>query len=108
MLAGDLAALETMLSENLAYTHSTGAKDGKQSYLQKLSSGTLRYESLEFLAPEVRILGPAGLVTATMRATVVQGGNRRQGASSYVAVWGSTGTQWTLQLVQATPLQVVT
>ena len=104
MLDGKLAVLADLLSDTLAYTHSMGVQDSKQSYLQQLSSGALRYEALEFVAPVIRVLGPVALVSAVMKATVQRGGSRRDVASSYLAVWENTPAGWKLQAVQATPL----
>ncbi|MCZ8256877.1 MAG: nuclear transport factor 2 family protein [Polaromonas sp.] len=104
MLAADVALLGTLLSDTLSYTHSTGVTDSKQSYLELLASGSLRYEALEFAAPHARLLGTAGLVSAVMRATVRKGDVRRDIASSYLAVWEHTTAGWVLQAVQATAL----
>jgi len=104
MLAADVATLGTLLSDALAYTHSTGVTDSKQSYLQLLASGALRYETLDFAEPRARLVGTAGLVSAVMYATVRKGELRRDIASSYLAVWEHTAAGWVLQAVQATAL----
>lgn len=104
MLAADTAVLDTLLSDALVYTHATGVTDSKAGYLQSLAGGALRYESLEFVAPQVRLVGTAGLVSAVMRATVRKGDVRRDIASSYLAVWEHTASGWVLQAVQATAL----
>lgn len=104
MVAGKLLTLADLLSDTLAYTHSTGLQDSKQSYLEQLSSGALRYEALEFVAPVIRVLGPVALVSAVMKATVQRGGSRRDVASNYLAVWENTPAGWKLQALQATPL----
>ncbi|WP_411884789.1 nuclear transport factor 2 family protein [Polaromonas sp. YR568] len=106
MLAADTAALDTLLSDALAYTHSTGVTDSKASYLRLLANGALRYEALEFAAPQARLLGAGttGLVSAVMRATILKGEVRRDIASSYLAVWEHTASGWVLQAVQATAL----
>jgi len=104
MLAGDVGVLGALLSNTLAYTHSTGVTDGKLSYLESLAGGALRYETLAFVAPQARLMGTAGLVSAVMRATIVKGDIRRDIASSYLAVWEHTALGWVLQAVQATAL----
>ena len=106
MLAADTAVLDTLLSDALVYTHSTGVTDSKAGYLQSLAGGALRYESLEFVAPQVRLVGTAGLVSAVMRATLRKGDVRRDIASAYLAVWEHTASGWVLQAVQATALPV--
>jgi hypothetical protein len=108
MLAADVAVLGALLSDTLAYTHSTGVTDSKQSYLQLLASGALRYETLEFASPQVKLIGPAGLVSAVMYATVRKGELQRDIASSYLAVWEHTAAGWVLQAVQATALPAKT
>ena len=108
MLAADTAALDALLSDALAYTHSTGVTDSKAGYLQLLANGALRYEALAFAAPQARLLGTAGLVSAVMRATILKGDVRREIASSYLAVWEHTASGWVLQAVQATALPAKT
>lgn len=110
MLAADTAALDALLSDALAYTHSTGVTDSKASYLRLLANGALRYEALEFAAPQARLLGAGttGLVSAVMRATILKGEVRRDIASSYLAVWEHTASGWVLQAVQATALPAKT
>lgn len=108
MLAADVGVLGALLSNTLAYTHSTGVTDSKASYLQLLAGGALRYEVLEFVAPQVRLVGTAGLVSAVMRATALKGEVRRDIASSYLAVWEHTASGWVLQAVQATALPAKT
>lgn len=104
MLAGDVGVLGALLSDTLAYTHSTGVTDSKLSYLESLAGGALRYETLAFVAPQARLMGTAGLVSAVMRATIVKSDLRRDIASSYLAVWEHTALGWVLEAVQATAL----
>ncbi len=106
MLAGDTQALGDLLSDALLYVHSTGLKDSKQSYLEKLESGALRYESLAFAGPVATVLDGTGLVRAVMRATVLRSTVPCEVASSYLAVWRHTPAGWRLEAVQATPLPV--
>ncbi|MDB5930297.1 MAG: nuclear transport factor 2 family protein [Polaromonas sp.] len=104
MLAGDTQALGELLSESLVYRHSTGLKDSRQSYLEKLASGALRYQSLTFMAPVATLIGTAGMVAAEMHATVQRGELRQGIASTYLAVWQHTPDGWKLLAVQATAL----
>ena len=104
MLQGDTETLGELLSERLVYTHSGGAKDSRQSYLQKLTSGALRYDMLEFLAPHARLIGPVGLVAASMKASVSGTGGERKINSTYLAVWAYEDSGWKLEFIQSTPL----
>lgn len=103
MLAADAPRLAAMLSESLVYVHSTGVRDGRDQYLERLVSGALRYETLEFTAPHYRLLGSVGLVHAGMRATVLRNDGRHAVASSTLAVWQHADAGWQLQALHASP-----
>lgn len=108
MLANDAAALGALLSDALIYTHSSGGKDSRQSYLQKLISGALHYERVGFEQPTARVIGTVGLVMATMRASISSHtGIRREVNSNYLAVWEHGASGWMLQLIQGTPVPAV-
>ena len=104
MLANDSVALGNMLADALCYVHSSGGKDTRQSYVHKLSNGTLQYKTCEFLTPEFQLIGNVGLVTARMVANVVSSGNHREVANTYLAVWEHDGAAWKLLCLQSTPL----
>ena len=67
MLGGDIAALEALLSDGLVYVHSTGGRDTKTTYLNKLASGSLKYLSLSFEDLQVHGAGPVQVVTGRSR-----------------------------------------
>jgi hypothetical protein len=113
MQTNDGEALGALLSDTLIYQHSSGARDTRQSYLDRMASGSLRYEKVEFLAPEFRLVGGGGcvgLVHGRMLATVVRDGTPREIANSYVAVWElgdnddrvAHGSGWKLVALQGT------
>jgi hypothetical protein len=104
MLANDSVALGNMLADALCYVHSSGGKDTRQSYVHKLSNGTLQYKTCEFLTPAFQLIGNVGLVTARMVANVVSSGNHREVANTYLAVWEHDGAAWKLLYLQGTPL----
>src|SRR5262245_64705019 len=47
MTAGDRAAIERLLADDLTYVHSNGTVDDKASLLEALSSGKLRYLEID-------------------------------------------------------------
>lgn len=105
MLAADIKTLDGMLGVQLAYVHSSGGTDSKQSYLQKLGDGDVRYDTLEFVSPSARIIGTVGLVSGVMRAAVSsRNGSKRQVFSNYLAVWEHGASGWSLQALQSTAL----
>lgn len=105
LLAADLPALDGLLAEDLLYVHSTGVCDHKDSYLGKLSSGSLKYLELSFRDLHVQALQQAVIVSGRMSAVVSKEGERKSVASLFMTVWscGVDGT-WRLHAHQGTPL----
>jgi len=51
-----------ILSKELVYTHSTGLVEDKGQYLQALTSGKQRYDSIEYDAPAIQTYGSTAVV----------------------------------------------
>ena len=105
LLAGDGPALQDLLAASLVYVHSTGLCDGKDSYLHKIDSGSLKYLSLNFSDLQVQILPQAAVVHGRMQAQISKDGQVKNVASLFMTVWncGADGV-WRLQAHQGTPL----
>jgi hypothetical protein len=97
MLGGDIAALDGLLSEGLIYVHSTGGRDTKTTYLDKLASGSLKYLTLSFEDLQVHGAGPVQVVTGRMSAEVSIQGQSKAIRSLFLTVWmpesGADGQQ---------------
>ncbi len=107
LLAGDLSALQGLLADELVYVHSTGACDRKDSYLAKLSGGSLKYLELNFSELQVQLLQQAAVVSGRMAAVVSKDGQRKNVASLFMTVWGcSADGAWRLHAHQGTPVPV--
>ena len=105
LLAGDLPALQGLLADPLVYVHSTGACDRKDSYLAKLSGGSLKYLALDFSDLQVQVLRQAAVVTGRMAAAVSKDGQQKNVASLFMTVWACTADgRWQLHAHQGTPL----
>jgi ketosteroid isomerase-like protein len=89
MLGGDIPALDRLLSEALVYVHSTGGRDTKTTYLDKLASGSLKYLSLSFEDMQVHGAGPVQVVTGRMSAEVSIQGKSKAIRSLFLTVWMS-------------------
>jgi len=105
LLSGDLPALQGLLADDLVYVHSTGACDRKDSYLNKLSGGSLKYLELNCSDLQVQPLQRAAVVSGHMAAVVSKDGQRKNVASLFMTVWacGLDGV-WRLHAHQGTPL----
>ncbi|PYQ47984.1 MAG: nuclear transport factor 2 family protein [Acidobacteria bacterium] len=62
MVRADVKALDPMLADDLTYTHASGIFDTKASLLSSISSGKLKYKSLELTDPRVRVYGNVAVV----------------------------------------------
>ena len=107
----DIAALEALLSEGLVYVHSTGGRDTKTSYLDKMASGSLKYLTLSFEDLQVHAAGSGHVVTGRMSAEVSKDGQSKAVRSLFMTVWmpesGAEGPQGLRMLAhQGTPCPV--
>ena len=104
MLQSDVPTLNRLVMDGMLYTHSSGGKDTKASWLAKLSAGSLRYENLVFSDLNVTVVNDAALLTGRMTATAVHSGQARRVDSLYLAVWVKLPAGWQLVAVQGTPV----
>ncbi len=104
MVDSNTQKLDALMADSMVYVHSSGITDNKQAYLQLLSSGTVKYETVDFDKLNVQLLGQVALITGTMKASLMRAGARKQIATAYLAVWEHTGGDWLLHAVQATTL----
>ena len=103
MLAGDVSTLKDALSEQVVYVHSTSVRDSRASYLQKISSGSLRYLQLSFTDLNIQISEGVVLVTGCMAATVLKDGQEKAVRSTFLTVWLPELGDWRLRAHQGTP-----
>ena len=103
MLQSDVATLDRLVSDMMIYTHSSGGKDTKASWLGKLTAGSLRYENLIFSDLSVIVVNDTALLTGRMNATAVHSGKPSIVDSLYLAVWVRQPTGWQLVAAQGTP-----
>jgi hypothetical protein len=100
-IAGDRATLETLLSSDLSYTHSSAKTQTKEEFIQDATKGTTTYKSIEFQDAKVRQYGTTVVVTHRAIITTVQTGV----ANLYITeVWAQQGGHWLMASRQATKI----
>src|SRR6267142_5584010 len=105
MMRADTAALRTRLADDLAYTHTTGARQNKAEFLRTLASGQLRYRSIAPTERMVRFLSAEGAVVAgRSNMRVESGGEILAFAIRYLAVYRRFAGEWQLVAWQSTRL----
>ena len=104
MLAGDAEVLEELLHPELAYMHSTGELESKESYLRTLRAGTSAYKSIKCDEQTIRIHKEVGLVFHHLEADVIFEGNARHLDNRLLAVWVRDGGNWQMLALQSGPV----
>jgi hypothetical protein len=103
MLAADVGKLEGLLSDRLVYTHSTGGRDTKASYLDAVRNKLVVYDSLDHPVDQVIVAGGAAVVIGAMNARLHLRGEPRELRNNASAVWADEDGTWRLIAFQGTP-----
>ncbi|CAN0279146.1 unnamed protein product [Discosporangium mesarthrocarpum] len=104
MLAGDADVLEELLHDDLAYMHSTGELESKQSYIDTLRAGTSAYKMIRVDDQKIRIHADIGMVFHHLEADVVFQGNERHLDNRLLAVWSRDAGKWRMLGLQSGPV----
>ncbi len=104
IVRGDVAALDSILSDDLSYTHATGVYETKGEFIGKLKSGQLKYESLTPEDLQVRVYGTTGVVTGVARVRVRVQGEPLSFQLRFTDVYVKNGDRWQMVAWQATRL----
>lgn len=104
LVKADAAALERIYSEDLTYTHSTGATDTKAIYIANLKAGKTKYESLVREEVKVRIYGNTALHTSKTNIKLVSNGQAQSFAVKMLHVYVKEGKNWRMVAHQTTRL----
>lgn len=74
LAADDHAALDQLLAAEMIYTHSNGVVDDKRRFMASLTSGRLKYKTIEHADQQVRVYGDTVLLTNLTRVHSVSEG----------------------------------
>ena len=102
MVAIDLRALDTLLAEELTYTHTTGDVDTKASLLDALRTGRLAYDSITPADVRMRVYAGIAIVTGTARVDVRADGVARHLGIRYTEAYVRRDNRWELVVWQST------
>jgi ketosteroid isomerase-like protein len=103
MIAGDAGALETLLHRDLKYTHSSGAVDGKESYIRGVSEKLWDYQSVKTSNETVSVHGDTALVHCRLQIDLEVKGVPRKVDSVALTVWIKDDGRWQAVAVHSTP-----
>ena len=91
VLSGDKGKLEAILSDELRYAHSSGAVDTKQSFIDAVTSGKMKYTAIDY--DEQNFTMPAPTI-ALMNGRVHLKVGAMEASMSFLSVWRNENGQW--------------
>jgi hypothetical protein len=104
MQDADLATFDALCADELSYTHSSGVRDTKDQYLQKVRSGYYVYRRIDHLVERVAVVGDSALVVGRMTADLDVDGTPKTIDNLALAVWTRASGHWRLLAYAPTPL----
>jgi len=106
-LAGDAAALQALLADDMVFVHGGAAMDTKASFIDSLKSGKLKIASYEAQDTKVVFFRGGAIASAVTDVGLASpnGGPPRILRMRISSVWIPRPAGWQMILTQATPVQ---
>jgi ketosteroid isomerase-like protein len=87
----DFGAMERMFGQDLVYIHASAAVDNKDTYIESMRSGRVKYKTMRRGETKVRTYGCLAIITGTMDLDVNVGGEDRSLQLRFHTVWVKRG-----------------
>ena len=104
MQDADLTILDALCADELSYAHSSGARDTKDQYLEKVRSGYYVYRRIDHPVERVEIVGDTAIVVGRMTADLEVQGTPKTIDNLALAVWTRAAGAWRLLAYAPTSL----
>ena len=104
MCQKDIPTLNTLLSDDLVYTHSSARLDTKQSLIGSMTSGSTVYTAIEPSDVKAQAMGDAVVLTGSARIHVMSNGKPNSFGVRFTDVYVNKGSQWQMVAWQSTRL----
>jgi ketosteroid isomerase-like protein len=104
MAQKDVATLNTLLADDLVYTHSSARIDTKQSLIGAMESGSTVYTSVEPSDVKAQDLGDTVVLTGSCRISVMSGGRPNSFGVRFTDVYANNAGRWQMVAWQSTRL----
>lgn len=96
MINSDLTTLDAVLHDRLSYAHSSGARDTKAEYLEKVRSGYYDYLRIDHPVERVEVVGDTAMVVGRMTCDLTVQGTPKTIDNLALAVWVRVDGDWRL------------
>jgi len=104
-VAGDKAALDKLLHDDLQYVHSSGQLDSKSVYIGNITSGRSKYLAMEMSGTTVRVFGNYASVRTKLVVRGEQQGKEMITHLNVLFAWVKAGKGWQMVDRQAIRVQ---
>ena len=101
-LNGDADSVDTMMTDDLTFTHPNAAVDTKEQFIGALRSQGLQYQSITDEDLNVRVQGTTGVVSGICRIVVDASGTIFDVRVQFTEVWVKKDDSWKMMLWHAT------
>ena len=97
-IAADAKAFDALCAAELSYSHSDGRVEDKATFITNATSGKSKFLSLEYLDPQIRVVGPAAIVRFHWMAESesVPDGKKSNTNLHILMNWQKQGGDWKL------------
>jgi len=104
MAKKDVATLQSVLADDLIYTHSSARLDTKKSLIGNMQSGATVYTSVEPADVKAQDLGDAVVLTGVAQIEVVSQGKPNAFGVRFTDVYAKRNGRWQMVTWQSTRL----
>lgn len=98
----DVAALNTIIADDLVYTHSNARQDTKASLIANMQSGQTAYQAIDTSDVVAQDLGDAVVLTGVAQIKVSSNGNPNSFGVRFVEVYAKREGDWKMVTWQST------
>jgi ketosteroid isomerase-like protein len=102
MAKKDLAALNTLISDDLVYTHSSARLDTKKTLIGNMEAGSTIYTSVVPSDVKAQDFGDTVVLTGSCKISVMSQGRPNSFGVRFTDVWANKGGQWQMVTWQST------
>jgi ketosteroid isomerase-like protein len=102
---GDAAAVDSMMTDDLTFTHANAVVETKAEFVGALRTGRYDDKSITDEEQQVRMYGDSGVVTGICRIVVNASGTNVDIRVRFVELWVKQGSAWRMALWHATEVR---
>ena len=104
LIAKDFATLDELFADEVLYTHSSGSRDSRASYLESMRSNALTYRSITRSDTELAVYDGAAIIATGVTLEITSNGADKTINARATITWVRDGDRWRFAAWQSTPV----